>query len=617
MNRLRFLLSLLVRHAASYALGVVAIGLTLWMSLAIPRFLQDAIDILESNPDPAGDAFLGKILWILFFAVAIIFVRTASRLLFFTPGRKVEYQLKNDLLRHLTRLQRDYFLANPTGSIISRINNDINGVRMLMGFGLMGLVNSVGMLSLAPIYMYQISPRLTLYVALPIAVAFMLLQVAVRKLRAEQMKQMKAMQDLSDFTVESYNGIDVLKSFRGFVWAQGQFEAQSRSVRDSAIRMSNIRAFFLPLLTHIANGLKVMLVLVGGVMVINNELSIGGFMAYALYLAMLVPPLMGMTWMMFVIQRGVTALVSLEQVFNTLPGLPAVNPQARQALPSVLQEGLEVRGLTHAYADDPHHPVLSDLSFQVRPGEIVGVFGGIGSGKSTLVNLINGYLSPPPGTVTLDGLDVNDLGQDLLREHVVTVTQEPFLFSESVRENIAFAAQEATDDEVALAARHAALDTDINLFPQGMETLVGEKGITLSGGQKQRISLARTLLKPCDLLVLDDVLSAVDHETERYLIERIYQFEHARSLLLISHRISALERASRILVLEAGRMVDQGTHEELIQREGDYRQAWLFQSEQEMETRDPADPPDGQKATGRGTAGQETTGGSSPTEGGA
>jgi ATP-binding cassette subfamily B protein len=224
--------------------------------------------------------------------------------------------------------------------------------------------------------------------------------------------------------------------------------------------------------------------------------------------------------------------------------------------------------------------VLRNVSFDLKPGEFVGVFGPIGSGKSTLVNLLNRYLTPPSGTVTLDGVDTVSISQATLRRHVVTVTQEPFLFSDTVRENIRFAAPDPAPDAVDRAAQSAALSEDLGRLPHQLDTLVGEKGITLSGGQKQRISLARALLKPCDILVLDDVLSAVDHETERFLIDQIYSFRQARSLLIVSHRVSVLERAHRILVLEDGRVTALGSHAELIQRPGAYHQAWLLQVEQ-------------------------------------
>ena len=364
MNRFRFLASLLVEHSGYYLLGGTMLGLTLWMTVAIPRYLQQAIDILGSHPDPADSGFLNRIAWILAFAFAITVLRTGSRLFFFIPGRRVEFKLKNRLLEHLSTLQREFFLANPTGAIISRINNDINGIRMMMGFGLMMVVSSVAMLSLAPYEMYKIAPTLTLYITLPVVAAFLLLLLAIRRLRGLQLVQMKALQDLSDFTVESYNGIDVLKTYRALPWAEAKFTRFSDRVKNAAIRMASIRAFFMPILTHIVNALKVVLVLVGGVMVIEGEMTIGQFMAYALYLTMLLPPLMGMTFMMFVMQRGLTALVSLEAIFNTQPDIPPVVPESIAALPDQLRRGLKVQGLSYAYRDDPERPKM------IRPADV-------------------------------------------------------------------------------------------------------------------------------------------------------------------------------------------------------------------------------------------------------
>lgn len=578
MNRYRFIFGLLLEHKWSYLLGAVAVVATLWMTLAIPDYLEQAVELLRSEPDNRED-FLGFIYWILGFAVAIVITRTASRMFFFTPGRRVEYDLKNRLLTHLSTLQRDFFLSNPTGAIISRLNNDINGVRMLMGFGLLQLINSITTLSLAPYRMYLISPFLTAAVALPVVLGFVGLQIAVRRLRTLQQAQMKSMQDISDFTVETYNGLDVLRAYRALGWAEGRFDGFNVDIRDQAIRMANIRALFMPILTHLVNALKVFLVLYGGMMVIRAELTVGEFMAFALYLSLLLPPLMGMTFLVFVLQRGFTALTSLEVIFNTQAQLPPTDPEAERTLPKALNQGLRVQNLQFAYPDAPESPVLRDIDFQLAPGEIVGVFGPIGSGKTTLVNCLNRYLPIPPDSISLDGVDITRLSLDSLRKHLVTVTQEAFLFADTIRENVRFTA-EASDAQVEEALKAAAMANDVGRFPAGLDTITGEKGINLSGGQKQRISLARALLTPCDILILDDVMSAVDQETERFLIDSIYGFRQARSLLIVSHRISVLERADRILVLDQGRMIDIGSHAQLIRRPGVYRDAQRMQQEE-------------------------------------
>lgn len=563
-------------HVSSYAFGAMFLAATLWMTFAIPRYLAEAIDTLsQDHPGDEGD-FTRLVGWIAFFAVAIVVTRTASRLLFFTPGRRAEFDLKNRLLIHLSRLQRDFYTRNPSGSIISRINNDVNGVRMLLGSGLMTLLSTAGTLSLAPYYMYAISPRLTLYSALPLIAGFAALQVALRRMRKYQVRHMTELQHLSQFTVEGLNGVDVLKSYRGYGWAEQSFGEISANVCKAAIGMSNIRAYFMPMLLHLTNGLKVVVVLIGGALVIREGMTIGEFTAFMLYLSMLVSPLMGMTFMLFVLQRGLTGLGSLLEVFDADPGLPAPEPNARVA-PS-LKAGLSVRALSYAYPDEPDRAVLTDVTFSVGVGEVVGVFGAVGSGKSTLVNLINGYLTPSHGAVFLDGVDALVLGQTAVRRHIVTVAQEPFLFSDTIAENIALAVDDVERETLRAAVERGALTPDLARMSAGIETVVGEKGITLSGGQKQRVALARATMVSCDLLLLDDVLSAVDHETERYLIDQIYRFAHAASTLLVSHRISALERANQIIVLGEGRVLDRGTHAELIARAGIYQDAWRLQT---------------------------------------
>ena len=601
-QRFRYLLGLFREHVRLLAAGAAFLAVTLWMSLAIPRYLQEAIDLLVA--DQSGRAFFTKVWLILGFAVAMVLTRSVSRLLFFIPGRRVEFDLKNRLLAHLLGQDREYFLANPTGELISRINNDVNGVRMLVGMGTMMLIQTVGTLTFAPWYMYEISPRLTVYCAAPIAAGFLVLQLAVQRMRRNQERQMKALQSLSDFTVESYGGLDPLKSFRGLGWAGRRFAGLSGQVRDAGLGMTTVRAWFFPLLAHLVNGLKVMLVLVGGFMVVGGEITIGDFTAFAVYLSMLVGPLMGATFLMFLLQRGMTSLGSLLEVLAARPQRPA--PRAEASLPARLVEGLTIEGLRFAYPDEPGRPVLDGVSLRVAPGEVVGVFGPVGSGKTTLVNLLNRHLAPPPGAVRLDGVDVRDIGASELPRHVVTVTQEPFLFSDTVRANVAFgvaervgegaagaASAEARVDveglavSVEQAAADAALGPDLGRMPMGLETLVGERGITLSGGQKQRVALARAMLKPCDLLILDDVLSAVDHDTERVLVDRIHGLTEARSLLVVSHRISVLERADRVVVLDRGRVVDEGRHHELAARPGPYREAWRRQADEMAADRTP------------------------------
>lgn len=567
-------------HLASYALGTVLVGATLWMTFAIPRYVAQAIDLMSAGAEADGNALFERLLLIVVFAVVIVGVRTGSRLAFFVPGRRAEFDLKNRMLTKLSGLQRDFYLANPSGAVISRMNNDINGVRMLLGAGLMRALSSIGTLSLAPVYMYQISPDLTLYCMVPLVLGFLLVQSGMRKMRKYQLQQMQDLRTLSEFTVEALNGVDMLKSYGAYGWAEGSFWNLSEKVRITATLMSTIRAYFMPLLLHLTNGLKMLLLIVGGTLVINEGLSPGDFTAYLLYLSLLVMPLVGMTFMLFMLQRGYVSLGALMDVLFADSG---IRESAGAHTTNQIESGLSgsprvtVRGLSFAYPDQSDVWVLRDISFSIAQGQVVGLFGGVGSGKSTLVNILNGHLQILPGSVYIGGEDIVGLGHQRLREQLRTVSQEPFLFSDSIRNNIALAIEDAHDPRILTAARAAALGPDLERMPSGLETVIGERGITLSGGQKQRVALARALVEPLPVLLLDDVLSAVDHVTERALIKAIYAQVHEQATLLVSHRLSVLERADLVLVLDGGRISEQGTHAELIERPGPYQDAWLLQ----------------------------------------
>ena len=562
-------------HLPSYGLGTAFLAATLWMTFAIPRYVADAIDLMATDGAMDADAFLERVVLIVAFAVAIVVVRTGSRLAFFVPGRRAEFNLKNRMLAKLCGLQREFFLRNPSGAIISRINNDINGVRTLLGAGLMRALTSAGTLSLAPVYMYQISPQLTLYCMLPLVAGFLIVQTGMRAMRKYQVQQMQDLRTLSEFTVESFNGVDVLKAYAGYGWAERSFGDLSKKVRYTATRMSTIRAYSMPLLMHMTNGLKMLLLLLGGTLVIQGDLGPGDFTAYLFYLSLLVVPLVGMTFMMFILQRGFTSLGAMMDVLYSDPDVPEPDPNAPAQQTD--SGGLEVKGLNFAYPDQPDVPILVDISFTIERGQVVGLFGSIGSGKSTLVNLLNGYLPAPPDCVRVSGVDILKLGHHKLRAQVGTVSQEPFLFSDSIRNNVGLAIDAPDDPRLAQAAAAAALGPDLQRMPAGLETVVGEKGITLSGGQKQRVALARALVEPRQVLLFDDVLSAVDHDTERALIGQIYTRVKVQATLLVSHRLSVLERADIVLVLQDGHIIDKGSHTELASRPGPYRDAWALQ----------------------------------------
>ena len=580
-NKYLLLVYYLRQHWISYTIGIFTTFLTNWLAVSIPEYVQLSIDMLSSDLSGQYD-LLNEYLWIMLtLAVSMVFIRTLSRLLFFNPGRAIECQVKNDMFTKLMQLQRDYYDKNPSGTIISRVNNDIHGIRMICGFGFMQVFNIASALSLTPLMMFQLSPRLTLYCVIPILIVFSIVRIGMHFLVNNMRTRQTDLQNLSGFTVASLNGIDVIRSNNLGAWSQARFDKDNQNLTERSLNIAWIRSFIMPVLMNLANILKVIVLLFGGMMVLEEEFTVGELTAFIAYTALLTLPLMGLGWVTTMFQQGMVGLNSIQSVLQQ-PELFAGHqslPKAQQE--NLFQDGLTVRNLRFRYTENRPW-VLQDINFHLKPGQTLGVLGRIGAGKSTLVNCINRYLVAEDGQIYLNGIDINRLTYQDLRHSIRTVTQEPFLFSDTVENNIAFAIENQPEDwqeHFSSLLQQAALWEEIDKFPLQEQTIVGEKGILLSGGQKQRISLARAMATPCDLLILDNVLSAVDYETERYLLQQIFARRQAKSLLIVSHRVTAVEKADWILVLDEGQIVVQGTHEELRQQPGYYQEMWALQHE--------------------------------------
>jgi len=584
MNRFHLLLHYISQYKLSYGLGILFIFATNWLAVTIPTYLQLSVDILSQGKAHLRlnlDELYHYLLLMFALALMVIVVRTCSRIFFFNPGRAIEYKLKNDLFTHLTRLQKNYFDQNETGSIISRLQNDITGVRLICGFGLMQFFNIIASLSLTPYKMWQLSPRLTLYCVVPVFAVFLIVRIGMKVIVGHTQERMSRLQSLSAFIVSSLSGIDVIKNYGLSSWSEKQFAQHNEGLLNQSLRISFVRSFLMPILINLENILKVLVLMAGGIYVIQGDFTIGEITAFIAYTGLLTMPLMGLGWLTTLYQQGMVGMTSLETIITAETPHEGLANLPNETRRSLFEKGLLVKNLTFAHEDEP---VLSNISFSIFPGQTVGILGKIGSGKSSLVNCLNRYLEPPPGTVFLGDRDILELSFEDLRRSIRTVSQDVFLFSESVEQNILFgqsAAEHPGAEKLQQIVYESALKEEIERFPEQLDTLVGEKGIMLSGGQKQRISLARSMMEPCDLLILDNVLSAVDYETERFLLGEILKRKHSRSLLIVSHRVQALEGADLILVLDEGNLVDQGTHEELIARPGLYQQTWELQKAQQ------------------------------------
>jgi len=589
-NKYLLLVYYIKQHWFSYSLGIIAILATNWIAVSIPEYVRLSIDLLTNDLEIRQDLLWEYMIIMLGLAVIMIFVRTLSRILFFNPGRAIECQIKNDMFNKLMALQKDYYEANPSGNIISRINNDINGVRLICGFGLMQCFNITSALSMTPFKMWQLSPSLTFYCIIPILLVFTAVRLGMRVLVRNMQARMESLQRLSGFTVSSLSAIDLIKNETMRNWSKGRFENENQEMLSCSMKIAWTRSFILPMLSNLEHFLKLMVLLVGGLMVIKLEFTIGELTAFIAYSALLTFPLTGLGWVTTMIQQGLVGLSSIQTVLQQELPRSHLKSLPQKGLNSLFTENsLRVINLSYRYPFN-NKDTLKNVSFNIEQGQVIGLLGRIGSGKSTLVNGLNRYLDVGKGSIFVGNQDLAELSDNDIRTYIRTVTQEPFLFSDTVENNIRFSEANnelESPEKFQIILNSAAIEEEVRRFPKQEKTMVGEKGIMLSGGQKQRISLARAMLRPCNLLILDNVLSAVDYETERFLLQEIHNLLKPKngmkvmvgSILIVSHRVTSMEQADWILVLDEGKIVDQGVHTELIKRPGYYHKMWELQNQ--------------------------------------
>jgi ATP-binding cassette subfamily B protein len=492
----------------------------------------------------------------------------ASRQWIFGVGRQVEVNLKGQLFNHLLRMAPSYFGKNSAGDLISRSTNDVDNIRRLLGFSILSLVNTLFAYTLTLPLMLSIDWQLTLFA---MAVYPLLLGVVLlfsERLRNEQLAVQEDLGKVSNLIQEDLNGVALIKVYAQELNEQRAFQIRNLALRDANVRLALSRSLLFPLLGGLAAVSLIILLGVGGPRLADGTLSVGALTALTVYVERLVFPtaLLGFTITSF--QRGQVSLERIEGILGT-PAAIADKPGAL-AMPQARGE-LQATNLTFSYPE-AKQPGLLKINFLIQPGEVVAVVGAVGSGKTTLANALCHLLEIGSDQLFLDGKDITNIRLTDLRNQIAYVPQESFLFGATVAENIRYGRPDLPLADVIAMAKRAKVHDEIMTFPQGYETLVGERGITLSGGQRQRVALARALLMNAAVLVLDDALSSVDNETAEYILDGLA--EKKQTVLCITHRLSAAARADRILVLDRGQLVESGTHGQLIREGGVYSALW-------------------------------------------
>ncbi|MCB5361236.1 ABC transporter ATP-binding protein [Vibrio lentus] len=578
MNKRQFIAHYLRMNRTSYLLAIVFIFLVNWLQVEIPRYIQLAIDLID-DASSSGHQQLQTYVWIVVgMSVAMVVVRILSRIYALNPGRITEAALKTTLLQKLNRLPNSFHQRFASGRLISIINNDLSGIRLLFGVGFLQFFNALLALSLTPLYMWRISPELTMYSIIPISIAFVIFRVGFKRMKTLHLEHMKRLQNLSAQLMSYLSGIDLIKSQQMSPWVKAETEKLNQLLLECRLKITRIQVFFMPVLDYANDLMKIIILGLGGFMLMRQQLTLGEITAFLTYSVLLAMPLMQLGRIATIYQRGIVGIQSAQTILNAQ--VPELDDAKLSELDveSLKGKAFSVRNLSFQYEGE-ERLILDNISFDIPAGKKIGVLGGIGSGKTTLVNCLNHHLDVPKGTVFLGETDVTSFSRSDLRRYVKTVTQDPYLFSATVEDNIRFGSldTELAKSQVDEVLELSQLANDVTRFENGDQTLVGEKGIMLSGGQKQRLSIARALLEPTDLIIMDNVLSAVDYETERKILEGLFNRLKNQSVLVVSHRVNALEYMDEIIVLNEGKVIAKGDHDTLLKTCAYYYDTWQLQ----------------------------------------
>ncbi len=558
---MRPLLPYLKRYRWGFVVGAVCIVLSNGAQAGLPRVIGNAAQSLASGVN--RHKLLIFTLQVLGLAVIRGIFLFLTRWIVIGISRDIEFDLRNDLFTHLETLSYSYYQRMRTGDIMARMTNDLNAVRMLMGPAIMYSANTLVFTALALWYMVHNSPKLTLYAFLPLPVVSVTIQYFGRRIH-ERFERIQAMfSDISARAQENFSGARVIRAYVQEEAEIASFEAANQEYVARSLKLVRLMGMLWPTLEFML-GLALVLVLwIGGREVLAGRMEIGAFTAFNIYMMQLTFPIIALGWVVNIFQRGTASLVRLNEIMQERPEIKdEANAQARQ-----LEGEIEFRGLNFNYDGKQ---VLHHLNLRIPAGSSMAIVGPTGSGKSTLVNLIPRIYDAAPGMVLVDGRPIRDFSLASLRQNIGFVPQETFLFSDRIRENIALGIESASDQEIHEAAEAANIAADIEGFPDGYQTMVGERGITLSGGQKQRTAIARALIRNPRILILDDALSSVDTHTEDKILNHLREVMQGRTTIFISHRVSTVRNADRIAVLHSGRIVELGTHDELLALNGYY-----------------------------------------------
>lgn len=584
MKALRHLNKYFFKYRYRLILGILITIVAKIFALFTPRLIGASINVVSDRLEgKITDAvfrhdLMINILYLIGAAIVAGVFTFLMRQTIINVSRFVEYDLKNEIYQHYQILSLNFYKSNRTGDLMNRISEDVSKVRMYVGPAIMYTMNTITLFVVALIYMINAAPKLTLYTLLPLPILSIAIYMLSRMINKRSTIVQQSLSTLSTYTQEAFSGISVIKSYGIEPKTNNNFEQLSAENRQKQINLAKVEALFFPMMILLIGISNLIVIYVGGMQYINGEIeSIGTIAEFIIYVNMLTWPVATVGWVTSLVQQ---AEASQERINEFLKTQPDIRNKANDLTP--IKGDIEFKNVSFVYPDT-NIEALKDVSFKLNSGQTLAILGKTGSGKSTILDLIGRLYDIDHGEILIDNTHISELNLYSLRESIGYVPQDAFLFSDTLRNNIKFGKEDATENEVIEASKNAQVHDNIIGFSKGYDTILGERGITLSGGQKQRVSIARAIIKRPEILLFDDCLSAVDTETEEKILQNLERLTKDRTTIIVSHRISSAKNADQIIVLEDGKVLESGNHDSLIANNGYYKELYAKQrSEKEI-----------------------------------